>query len=450
MSTLNITYQTPKHKYDFEIEIDDSVTKTITCSPIELNPFVYGNDEDIDTIIYPGSVSIEFSILYKVESTPPNPFGGDFNYDSGASESEYYRLNSALAFNDTVVTINKDDVEFLKGYVDPQGIGGSYERKSFELTILSDLGKLKDLDPRDLDPADYLSPPYDVSPGQQVLFTDLLLTLIQEVYPSINQVVLMSDVKSETVYTLLGVPQSVGAQYFGTFNYDYIGAASRYDNAADIVKDVLAIFGAVGIVIDNKFIMQSRFYYSQTTVTILKRQFVKDKGPTPYSSQKLEGLYVLVMPGGTSLTYEAIYGTVETDGSYNVINSDEVETIKLIAVGGDPPGVDGTVYPLLVRNIWLYIPAFITGLGYDTWGTSVRNSFYVTGGTQKPLWQCVADEMWDLVSQNRIVYAAEVDGVDWEYNKYYDFDAVDSPKLRPRKLYYDDTTDTTKLELIQG
>ncbi len=125
------------------------------------------------------------------------------------------------------------------------------------------------------------------------------------------------------------------------------------------------------------------------------------------------------------------------------------EVIELIAVGGDPPGVDGTVYPLLVRNIWLYIPAFITGLGYDTWVTSVRNSFYVTGGTKKPLWKCVADEIWALVSQNRIIYDASVDGVEWEYNKYYTFENS-TLKLRPRKIYFDDTTDTTKLELIQG
>lgn len=282
------------------------------------------------------------------------------------------------------------------------------------------------------------------------MFVDLLLILIQEVYPTVDQVILMSDVKSETTYTLLGVPQSVGAQFFGTFNYDYIGAASRYEKASDIVKDVLAIFGAVGVLIGTKFYMQSRFYYSQTTVTILKSQYLQDKGPVPYSSQKLEGLQVLVMPGGTFLTYQELYGTVYADEDFNIIQDEEtVEVIKLIAVGGDPPGVDGSVYPLLVRNIWLYIPAFITGLGYDTWVTSVRNSFYVTGGTKKPLWKCVADEIWALVSQSRIIYDVSADGVDWQYNKYYTF-ANSVLQLRPRKIYFDDTNDSTKLELIQG
>jgi len=450
MSTLNVSYQTPKHLYEFEIVIDDTIEKTIYCLPIALDPFVYGNDEDIDTVLYPGSVNIELSIINKVPTVPPNPFGDDFNYNSATNDLEYYRLNDALAFSDSAVTVNRDGVEYMIGYVDTQNIGGNYEKKSFRLSVLSNFGKLKDLDPRTLDPADYLSPPYDVSPGQQVLFTDLLLTLIQEVYPTVTQVVLMSDVKSETTYTLLGVPQSVGAQFFGTFNYDYIGAASRYEKASDIVKDVLAIFGAVGVLIGTQFIMQSRFYYSQTTVTILKRQFVKEKGPIPYSSQKLEGLQVLVRPGGTSLTYQELYGTVYVDEDFNIIQDEEtVEVIELIAVGGDPPGVDGTVYPLLVRNIWLYIPAFITGLGYDTWVTSVRNSFYVTGGTKKPLWKCVADEIWALVSQNRIIYDASVDGVEWEYNRYYTFENS-TLKLRPRKIYFDDTTDTTKLELIQG
>ena len=517
MSTLTIKYKTPKHIYDFEIVIDDSVSNTIVCQPIQLNPFVYGNDEDIDTIIYPGSVDIEFSILYKVPSDPPNPFQ-EFNWSMLDSNAEYYRLNSVLAFEGTVVTIDRDGSEYMKGYIDSGKINGNYENKSFTLTVLSDFGKLKSLDPRALDPADYLSPPYDVSPGQQVLFTDLLLTLIQEVYPSITQVVLMSDVYSETVYTLLGVPQSVGAGYFGTFNYHYIGTSSLYESAAEIVKDILAAFGCVGVVIGNKFLMQSRFYYSQTKVTILKSQFVKGKGPAPFSSSKMDGMKVIVRPGGTFLTYEQWYGSIEkwigvdgisgnfqlgetinwvggnakieqldisgTTGAIKIVtisssdaladnetitgltsgatasingstvgteilNQENIEVLEIIAVGGDPPGVDGGTYPLLVRNIWLYIPAFITGLGYDTWVTSVRNSFYVTGGTKKPLWQCIADEIWALIQYDRIVYSTDVDGVDWEYNKYYSFQ--DSTlSLRPRKISFDDTTDTTNLELIQG
>lgn len=516
MSTLNVNYITPKHLYSFEIEIDDSVEKTIPCNPLELSPFIYGNDENIDSVIYPGSVKIKFSIQYKVPSVPPNPFGDDFNYNSLTTNAEYYRLNNVLSFYDANVTISKDGVEIMKGYIDKGAINARYEDKSFTLNVLNNFGKLKDLDPRTLDPADYLSPPYDVAPGGQVLYIDLLLTLIQEVYPSITQVILMSDVKSETTYTLLGVPQSVGAGNFGTFNYDYVGPSSKYEKATDIIKDILAVFGCVGIVKENKFLMQSRFYFSQSNIKIYKRQFVQGKGPSPFTSEKLDGLQILCTPNGTTILYEqwigkfeawigidnfvgsfilgeiitwssgsavikaldlnVTYGTMKIEnigssavpvdgesfegatsgatGQFNgpyqqILNMDNIETLKMIAVGGDPPGVDGTAYPLLVRNIWLYVPAFITGLGYDTWVASVRNSFYITGGTKKALWKCVADEIWDRIKKDRMVYKTDVEGVNWEYNYYYNFEDG-SLQLRPRKISYDDTSDTTSMELIEG
>ncbi|OQY72020.1 MAG: hypothetical protein B6D44_11005, partial [Ignavibacteriales bacterium UTCHB2] len=140
--------------------------------------------------------------------------------------------------------------------------------------------------------------------------------------------------------------------------------------------------------------------------------------------------------------------TADTNDT-EILNSENVEVINLITVGGDPPGIDGGTYPLLVRNIWVYVPAFITGLGYDTWVTSVRNSFYITGGSKKPLWQCVADEIWDVIKNDRIVYQTDVEGVDWEYNYYYNFEDGNL-QLRPRKISYDDTNDTTSMELIEG
>ena len=520
MSTLNITYRTPKNIYGFEIVIDDAEDKTITCSPINLYPFEYGNDEEIDSNIFPGSVQLEFTILYKVPSTPPNPFG-NYNWSMVDSNLEYYRLNKALAFSDTTVTITKNGTSIFSGYISTNDISGSYENKSFRLKVLSNFGKLKYLDPRTLNPTNYISPPYNVNPGQQVLFTDLLLKLIQEVYPSINQVVLMSDVKSETTYSLLGVPQSVGAGNFGTFNYYYVGPASRYQKASDIIKDILAIFGAVGIVYENKFLIQSRFYFSQTKITISKNQFVRGKGPTPFISKKLTGMNVQVLPGGTSLEYNSDYGNIKyevvikdlTSGNFNknetitweggnakiieiYINGsagtliietfgeanvglnnntrisgaggatalldgnpkdyfsendyeNNIEAIKLIAVGGDPPGINGSVYPLLVRNIWVYIPAYINGLGYDTWAPSVRNSFYVTGGTKKPLWKCVADAIWNINKEDRSVYGTDVNDVNWLFNKFYNFEDG-SLNLRPRKISYDVTNLITKMELIEG
>lgn len=500
MSTINLKYRTPKSLFDFVLTIDDSISRTIECKPLTMNPFIYGNDEIIDTVIFPGSVSIDFTILTNV----------GFN---SAADSLYFELNSSLAFHDTTVEVLKDDSEFFYGYVNKKNIKSNYETKSFGLEILSDFGKLKDVNPKVLDYEDYTSAPHE----GKVLLTDLLLKLIQEAYPSLNTVILNTDIYSQTNFPdLLAVDWIASAQYFGAFNYDYIGAASRYNNAAEIVRDVLNIFAAVGVLIGDTFYVVSRFYFTQTTQTIYRREYVQDLGPKHFYSSAIKGLQVLVRPAGTYLTYEHWYGGVikqisykdlsgnfiigETiswaDGSaeildyygegttgtmliknisvsnglasgetftgsssgatakqsgnnYSLQNSEEVETLENVMVGGDPPGIDGTVYPLLVRNIWILVPGFVAGLGNEQWITSVRNSFYITGGTQKALWKCVADKLWDLISQNRIVYETDVKGIDWSYNKYYVFENS-TLKLRPRKISYDHTNDTTKIELIQG
>lgn len=433
MSTINVKYRTPLHLYHFHIDISDELSTVYDCYPLELKPFIYGNDDDIDSVLFPGSVTMEFSLL-------------GLNGANIYSETEYFKLNSAFAFSETDVLVYKDGTEAFRGYVDPKNFKSAFEDRSFTLTVLSNFGKLKEIDPRTLDYNDFFTPPGE----DKILYTDLILKLIQVVYPTINQVILMSNVQSETTFTLLGVPWIAGAQYFGEFNHIYIGENSKYEKASDIIKEVCSLFGSVGIVLENKFIMQSRFYYSQTTQVIFKRQFVKDKGPTKYSSQRLDGMQVLVKPNpSNNLVYEEIYGIVEKDENDNVKNSDFVETIVMSTAGGDPPGIDGELFPLLVDNLWIFVPAFVAGIGNEQWTSSVRNSFFITGGTKKPLWKCVADELWTLVSSNRIIYETEVDGLDWAYNKYYTFENS-TLKLRPRKISFDDVNDQTKLDLIQG
>lgn len=523
MSTINLSFK-KKSLIEFVIEVDDSIEVEKNYFGLRLEPFQYGNDQDIDTVIYPGSVTLEFTILPKqIDEGIPNPFGDPTPYGEFGTplaediDDEYFKLSDSLCFNDAEVTVTKDGTEYLVGYINKNNVGNDYGKRSITITVLSNFGKLKDLDPRSLDPDDFRTAPLDVSPGGQVLFTDVILGLLQIVYPTIDQVVLMSDIRSMTTYTLLGVPQSVGVQYFGTFNYIYIGPNARYSKASDVIKEICSLFGCVGIVMGTKFIMQSRFYYSQTTVTLLKDYYLKGKGPTILTSQKLNGMQVIVgesqdqfylyeelygqigkridydggsgnfqvgesvswengsaiitklatagsagtmellfsglntSPGNNDLLTGAISGaTANVNGTHqDLLNDEFVETIRISNIGGDPPGIDGTTYPLLVRNIWIYIPAFITGLGYDTWVTSVRNSFFVTGGTQKPLWKCVADEIWPLISSDRMVYVQEVPGVDWEYNKYYRFD-TNAFRFRPRKIYFDEMNGTTKLELIKG
>ena len=521
MSTINVKFKNVDNDvYDFILEVDDSITVERNYFGLRLDPFQYGNDQDLDTIIYPGSVSFEFSLLPKqINSGIPNPFGDPDPYIGFGTplindvDNDYFVLTDAFSFNDTEVTINKNGVEHFTGYIDTKNVGNDYGNRSISLTVLSNFGKLKTLDPHTLDPDDFKSYPYDVAPNNQALFVDLISKLIRVVYPTALDMQLFSNVYAETSYTLLGVPQSVNANHFGGQVERYIGTHSEYTTASDIIKDILSLFGAVGIFKDNIFTAISRFYTIPTNTILSKDNYLKSKGPSLLNTIKFDGLQIFTKSG---FTYEYLYGGIErtvnfksgsgeliigeiinwstgsakilsysgagttgwikvrligeclhlynntgftgaTSGStaqfdgdtYDVENSDLVETISYPEVGGDPPGVDGAAYPLLVRNIWLHIPAFISGLGYETWVTSNRNVFYITGGTKKALWKCISDEIYDLIIQNRKVYSQELPGLNWSFGNSYSFEP-NTDKFRVKKFHFDEMNGSTKIELIKG
>ncbi|QQS35779.1 MAG: hypothetical protein IPM56_16280 [Ignavibacteriales bacterium] len=436
MSVINVKFRTPTDKFHFIINVTDGDSKTYNYDGIELEPFEYGNDEDLETIIYPESVTIKFSLL---------PDTGSI----AALDNRYVQLGRSLRLNETNVTINKNGQEHLLGFIDGKTVSSTYKNKVFQITVLSNFHKLKDIDPRTLDPNDFTTPvDVVVGPGGQVLFVDLVLKLIQLVYPSVNQVILVSNIKSQTSYTILGEPWIANAQYFGDFSNNYIGSISTFTTAAQIIKEVCANFASVGILKDRKFYIQSRFYQSQSAVVLSKELLADDAGPEPIDSTRFDGLQVIVTPAGTSAVYEELYGEVIKDENGNVKNSDNVETIQLIQQGGYPPGNEG--FPLLIRNLWIYVPGFVSGIGNTQFTSSLPNSFFIiTGEAQKPLWKCVADAVWALIQKDRVVFGITMSALSWTYDTWYVFENT-SVYLRARKMFYDEMKTRTRMELIDG
>lgn len=448
MSIINLQSRTPEHVFDIVLNINDGdVSNEYNYKMRKLGEFNYGNDEDVDTILYPANVKIEFTFS---ASDIPLHFGGGTYGDFRNFEKEYFNLINKFSFLDTSVTINRDGSEYFIGFVDQKNKGGSFEEKTIEITALSDLSKLKDLDPSTFDPGQLYTLP--VNPyGNTVSFADVIKETIKKVLPNFGSVFVLSDLKSETNYTFLGQPWHATADYFGDFS-SYFWGTDKFATAIDLIRSVCSQFGCVGIVKGNNFYMQSRFAIpSQEALTLKTREFIKNEGPTPYYSQKLEGLQALVYQMGDGSYYEATYGTVTKDGD-TVVNRDEVETIVMHACGGDPPGVDGATYPLLVRNIWIRVPGYVAGIGNEQWISSVRNSFY--GGVravdnQTALWRVVAESIWDQIQYDRLIYQLEMKGTGWQYDKFYKFEYGLTETFRPRKLRYNYPNKSTVMDVIK-
>ncbi|MCC7289917.1 hypothetical protein IT417_01555 [bacterium] len=441
---INITYETPsRNTYHFQITLSDGDNNTYTFLPEKLYPFQYGNDEKIDSILYPDNVKIKFSI-----------HGAGIDVDSG-----YYTIINKFSFIDSSVIVTKNGSEMMRGYIDQMNVFGEYETKSAEITILGNFGNLKNIDPRTLD-ADVIrdSTPTIGFADSCAFFTKVITETVKLVIPNVTQTILQTDLKATTNYSVLGDPYNSPADNWGDLAYRFWGVGSSYGrdpedaskfNCAQLIKNILAIFGCVGIVKDNKFIMQSRIYFPNNVSSLLKKNYLRSRQPEPVNQQKVDGLQMHVKdPEGLSF-YEALYGIVKKDENGNLEEPDRVETIWFNIIGGDPPGIDGNIYPLLVRKLIVYIPGFVAGLGNEIWDYAKRNECYSSSHpTKGPVWKVVADSIWTDSSIDRLAYKVKSLGFDYEYQKFYQLEG-DPNSYRPRLMAFDENEYSTDLDLIR-
>ncbi|MCC7290320.1 YbaB/EbfC family nucleoid-associated protein [bacterium] len=442
--TIEVTYRTKSYNtYLFQITLDDGDENTYTFLPQKLYPFQYGNDEKIDSILYPDNVRIKFSI-----------YGAGINVHSG-----YYTLINKLSFIAAEVVITKNGSEYMRGYIDQMNVGGEYESRSVEVTVLGNFGKLKEIDPRTLDPDDIADSTPVNGAAPCAFFTEAITETIKLVMPNITQTILSTDLKATTTYTFLSVPYDSPADNWGDFAYRIWGPNSNYGatpedssvfTAAQLIKNILASFGCVGIVKDNKFIMQSRLYFPGNVEGLLKKNYVRSSLPEPFNQQKIDGLQIFVRPNELlSVEYEALFGTVKKDENGALKEPDRVETSYFYVCGGDPPGIDGNIYPLLVRKMYCYIPGFVAGIGNEIWDLAKRNECYSSvHPTKGPVWKVVADSIWSDSSIDRLAYKVKSLGFGYDYEKFYQLE--DDPNAyRPRMMSFDENTYSTELDLLR-
>lgn len=442
MSVINLKSITPEHVFDIELTIDDGDANEYTYKMLKLHPFEYGNDEDIDTIIYPSNVKIEFTCA---ASDVPLHFGGGTYGEYRNFDKEYFSLINKFSFYDTAAIIYKDGVEEFRGFVDQKNKGGSFENKSFELTILSDFNKLKDIDPRTLDPEELLTLPEEES-GNTVLFIDAIKETIKLAIPTFDTVVLISDIKSQTDFYPAD-PWIAPASRFGCYSDRLWGGYTNYTNCIDLIKGICTILGCLSIYKNGVFYLISRWFKSdEEPVSLLSREFVSNSGPVPYYSKRMEGLHMEIA-GNPALPspqiHEYNYGNVEMLGD-EILNDDNVEIIEMPIIGGTSPGS-----PPEIENFWILTTE---EYGDPQWINSVLDSCYggiIAYADRTALWDVIGSNIWELIQYNRLVYQLDVKGTDWQYDKFYSFEHGLDETFRARKIKYDYTTKSTNLDLIK-
>lgn len=433
--------------YDIEITFNNSDNNDYYYKLIRLHPFVFGNNNDMDMILYPESVKIQFSLVASEVPIPgefPNPFSSSPSRKD--YESEYYRLINIISFDESLVIIKKNGSEYFRGFIDVNYKSTSYYT-DIEILILSNFTKLKDISPK----TELLG--LNPNTDNKILYTEVAKKILQLAFPGLQNVIFESEIKATTNFTFLSEPWNAPAENLGNYIFNFVGSISPHDTMIDLIKEILQTFGCLGIVLGNSFIMQPRGYYEGAQLVTLKAEHYKmGNEPSVYYSQKIEGLVVKVRAGDVpDIFHEVHYGNVILDDEGEIKNRDELEFIIISTPGGDPPGIDGDEFPLMIRNLWAWVPEHIAGIGNAQWVATKRNEFFTTNiSTKAALWKIIGDGIWAVIKNSRLVFITTLIGTNYNYNRFYKLENSGNLILKIRKIAFDDFENESECDLISS
>jgi hypothetical protein len=422
-----------KSNFTIWIYIDDGTDNYYYPRAMKLGAFFYGSKEIIDSIMYPDNVDFQFSIAKSVVPFlgTPDPFSTREN-TKAEYETEYFRIIRLLKTKYNNVQILKDGTRYFAGYVDKANIIADFITKSFTFSFISNIIDLKNINPQ------YTTLGYDVYSETKATYSEIIEKIIKLINPDLQNVEFYSNIKSLTTYSFMGQPWVAGAQYFGDYINNYFGHYSLYSNMYDLLREILNIIGAVGVMIGNIYYVCTRGYYSDITTKSLQKGV---KPPVMNSYQNtVKGLCTKVRTGPVSNVFYTV-----NNGDISDTGDGDIETIILSAAGGMPP------QGIVARNIWIYVPEYVAGLGNGQWVNSVVDSFFTDklGAVHTvPLWKIVNDTIWSVCSNGRGIYNITVsDAV--KPNDFYKFDN-DKDIYRIKSMKPDYCAGTTDLELIRA
>lgn len=422
--------------FDIDIEFVDDGDNNIYYYKLQhFYPFVIGNSDNKDLFLYPDNVKINFSISASSVPTaiPPGPFTGGPTLDD--YQREYYALVRKISFVETKVVIKRNGALYMHGFIDNQNKVTDYDDLSFEVTILGNIYKLKEIDPRLIDDADEI-----------MLYVDVIRHILKQAIPDFGNVFFTSDIKNQTNVPYGSQPWAASASYFGDYTINFFGEGIPYTNLLELLIAISNSFGCVGTIKGNDYFMIPRYYNSQTGFQVITNQdILHNNGPAVAYSQKLNGMQTLVGSPPVHYTVEDILGIVEKDADGNLLKPEEVEVLRIITAGGTPPGPPSLDWPI---QIW--VPEFVAGIGNAHWRPSELDAFFCNADpTHKPLWRVVRDSIWPLVNHDRFVYNTMLNTINWDYHKFYKLKNNETVFFRPRRISYDEFEDVSEVSLIE-
>lgn len=422
---LNITYKLFSDTFLARVFIEDGSNQEFVMQPVKLGEFEYGGDSDFDSVIYAESTSIEFGLF---KSFLAIPFG-------------FHVLASQLYKNETYVIIYKNNQFFFRSAILEHGdYSFNYEKMTVEITLTSCIRKLKDINPRTLNPADIAYPTqYGIITG--ALFNDVLAKTIKLVYPEFQSVFIYSDLMAVTDFTFMGQPWHAPASYFGDVANRFWGQSCTFDNAMNLIKGIQNVLGCIGLLIGTNYYLVPRYSNPSIISKPLRSKYNPAEPNKKVNVLEIEPVTGLKPIKGLQINLRLANTTVQVNYG-NVDNLDYVEQLDMMQVGGTIPNTN----PSLTWHLPVLVPEFIAGIGYSQW-TSVANNFYTPNHpVQRALYRVIGNALYSGF-QNRNVYRVKLLGVNYDYNVYYELEES-GLFFKARKIIYNYEEQTTEMELV--
>ncbi len=427
--------------FDIKISYNDGESKVYEFHLIKLGEFEYGHDNDIDTIHYPNTVKVDFTLVGNaVDGYPfPNPFGG---YDRDDYIRAYHDFVNIFKYTNCDVLIKKNSNHHFHGFIDKENVTTDFKAKSFELTFIHDFVKLKDIDPADTIPT-------GITLNQQTYYTDMILKIVQLAVPQASEIEIYSDLRMTTSFTYLGETWIAEFHHSGALPNFYMGSNTIHDNYFSLLIDILNAFGMVFRFYGTKILLQSRSYHSDLPLQEPAANRFKDGLKLVGYTKEIKGLRINVRRGPSSKSTTPVdFGEVIEDENGNIENTDNVEEMTLTLTGGTTPYNSN----LSQVNTWVYVPEYVAGMGNGQWITPLANEFYFKddSGNKDALWKLIAQRTWSLIGRSRVVYEAILKGNNLVAVDFYKFETLHEYFFRPRKLVVDEDNQSTKIEFIEA
>jgi hypothetical protein len=226
-----------------------------------------------------------------------------------------------------------------------------------------------------------------VNNNNPVLLTDIITTLISPCTVVLRFNANYITFESSFYDSFSGNYYKGGFDKFGTFpSYFFDGT---YKTAFDIIKNMLFSLGLLGFFEGNKLVIKPRFSFSNPLVcdelvdAEIENQIVKS----------YDYIIADVRTSTPGQRQQKIY-----DYRINILEEPKKQiTHKFEIVGGTEP--DGN---LSFNNLFIYVPAYITGLGNDAFYIGRMNTFQLNSGIPGSVWGIIADTTANRLSQTRL------------------------------------------------